>query len=252
MSYDLLLLGAPRTATRSLWTTLGNHENICNSDVKEIFNMDSFWKYMEFFQTTSNTKVLVDGTPSPYKHHEYRLRVMLGIFKEISSIKILYPLRKPHDRLYSTIKQTAVSKSLGRGQWTNFITDEIRLNLVGLFDFIQYNFFDSDMIFKAKSFSKNILFFRFDELESIVDKILDFLNLEWQQLDICVENTFSMMFDMSRFKVLKSDMDDLFRIGSEGRIILNKIFVEDLNKVQKMTGLNLKDWIEEIQDEGIQ
>ena len=107
----LTYLGAPRTATTSLFTALSNHKAIAPSVKKELFNEMKFDQdvYLDQFVTTEDTKILLDGTPCAYHYFNYIMKMMV----EDTPIKIIYPIRDPYDRMYSTILQTIVSRIKG-------------------------------------------------------------------------------------------------------------------------------------------
>lgn len=250
MSYDLLLIGVPRTATKSLWNTLGNHYEISASQPKEVFNSKpNFLKFMNYFYIRPETKILLEGSPSSYNYHKEKLVYILKLFPEISNIKIIYPIRKPHDRLYSNIKQICVSRMFGHPCWSDFLRDDFSVDADLLLHYVENYFLDSWHIEKAKKFTSDILFFKFNEIQGYMSRILNFLEVEDEKLELCKINSFSTVLGTDTLKKTKRDLDMIFKIGSVYRKQMNKYFIKDLEITETMTGVNLNEWREEIEND---
>jgi hypothetical protein len=243
-------LGVPRTATKSLWSTLGSHYEISPSQPKEVFNSKSnFLKFMNYFYIRPETKILLEGSPSSYNYHKEELIHVLKLFPEISNVKIIYPIRKPHDRLYSNVKQICVSRMFGNPCWSDFLRDDFSIDTDSLLHYTENYFLDSWHIEKAKEITNDILFFRFDEIQGYISRILNFIGVSDEKLNLRKMNSFSTVLETDTLKKTKMDLDRIFKIGSVYRKQMNKYFIKDLEITETMTGVNLNEWREEIEND---
>lgn len=250
MSYTLLFLGPPRTATRSLWVGLSNHKQISACSPKEPLNRKgNDLAYFENYSINKDTKVLVDSTPAAYSLYQGRIKFILKRFPKIDNLKIIYPIRKPHDRLYSNVKQILVSRFYGRSDWCQFTDAKLRIDRYELMNFIDTFFLDSFHIERARELTEDIFFVRWDKLWDSVPEILDFINLDPQYIGIPNSNSFVNFFKSEIFDGSREDLKEIFKLGTPTRKGMNKIFKNDLITTQKITGINLKDWIKEIENE---
>jgi len=105
--YDLVVLGLGKTGTTSIFEMLSNHPEICVSKIKEAITKlksEASNLYLEryFVGINEDTKVLLDGTPSPYITSE-KIETLSNILdhKWVGKLKVIYSIRNPIDRMIS-------------------------------------------------------------------------------------------------------------------------------------------------------
>ncbi len=109
---NLIIAGAPKCGTSSLFFWLGAHPEVCPSKVKETYfladSVNHFNQkanihdhglaaYGKFFNSVKDEKWLLEATPV-YIYQNTPLQI---ISKLPNSVKVIFILRKPADRLYS-------------------------------------------------------------------------------------------------------------------------------------------------------
>ena len=237
----LTFLGAPRTATTSLWIALSNHKNIATSKIKEPWNSLVFSqnKYFEQFKITEDTKILLDGTPCSY---HYNWVAMKPVLKDIP-MKIIYPIRDPYDRIYSTILQTIVSilKGHKKIKTRSCFPKFIEKNKINKDEIIKHFpiYLDSENLKYAYKFTDDFFIFDFYKLK--FNDIFNFLGVESIDLEMPKENTIEQqagdkILNSKRFKEIKEQLDDLFYKNEQ----LDYLIKEDRRKLKKKWGIEFE------------
>ncbi|MEM1113806.1 MAG: sulfotransferase domain-containing protein [Pseudomonadota bacterium] len=122
---DVIIAGAPKCGTTSVFEWLAAHHQVCGSSVKETyFLMDKdsplyirgssyndigpvgYDKY--FSHCKENSSLLVEATPD-YLYQKTPLSVIANTHKPV---KVVFILRKPSDRVYSTYRFFTGNKSI--------------------------------------------------------------------------------------------------------------------------------------------
>lgn len=235
----LLFLGAPRTATNSIFHLLKNHPKISPTSVKEPFNTSLFKNvfphryFSEFKLIKEDTEILMDGTPCAYSYFKDKV-IQIPIEK-----KIIYPIRNPFDRIYSTIKQTIITNNMKTAdvKFPPYIMDNLNIDTNKLMDYLPY-MMDSVHIEKALYVTDDVFMFRFDKLN--IKDIWNFI-----ELDPIEEKKLEKLNEMKIwYKKPYNDIRntvDLF--WKKNRKEIAKLILNDLNKIKKY--VNVEDWIEE-------
>lgn len=109
---NVIIGGAPKSGTSSLFFWLGAHPEVCASKVKETYflgdtenkhnataniHKDGLEAYQKFFSHCEGEKIRLEATPV-YIYHELPLKI-LPTLPEMP--KMIFILREPSDRLYS-------------------------------------------------------------------------------------------------------------------------------------------------------
>jgi hypothetical protein len=231
----ILFLGAPRTATHSLFDLLRKHPNITYSVIKEPFN-DSPYKdifpyryFSEFKLINQDTKYLLDGTPCAYSFFTDKVIDIPG------KKKIIYPMRNPFDRVYSTIKQTIMTRKYNdkKVQYPSYLSENLDINVDKLIKYIPF-MMDSLHLEKAFTVTDDVFIFRFDKMN--MKDIFGFLELD--PIDGELET-------LNRMRIWEKDdhkkiVDKIWR---ENFKTIANIILNNLMEVKKY--VDVEDWIEE-------
>lgn len=109
---NVIIGGAPKSGTSSLFFWLGAHPEVCASKVKETYflgdvenkhnataniHKDGLEAYQKFFAHCKGEKVRLEATPV-YIYHKLPLKILPTLPE---TPKIIFILREPSDRLYS-------------------------------------------------------------------------------------------------------------------------------------------------------
>ncbi|WP_417591558.1 sulfotransferase domain-containing protein [Owenweeksia hongkongensis] len=109
---NVIIGGAPKSGTSSLFFWLGAHPEVCASKVKETYflgdtenkhnvsaniHKDGLEAYQKFFSHSKGEKIRLEATPV-YIYHKLPLKVLPTLEKVP---KMIFILREPSDRLYS-------------------------------------------------------------------------------------------------------------------------------------------------------
>ena len=230
----LVFLGAPRTGTKSMWIALSKHSEIANSIVKEPWNRYSLdetiymSKNINFYKKKFNikhiSKVLLDATPCAYNYH-------YNYVKNIKMpIKIIYPIRNPFDRLYSTVKQNIVSYFF---HWIDkrehdFIKSKTELDYDGLLKFLIYSV-DSVNIDWAYKITKNVFMPRFDDIIVDMKQMFDFLNVIPIEKKLDRHNSMNELWEENIFDKMRHDVEYFWNKNIK---TISKIIIDDLYKIK--------------------
>jgi hypothetical protein len=239
---QLIFLGPPRTATTTIFTALGKHPEIACSKVKEPLNYfenkNTLPKnYFDNFYITENTKVLLDGTPL----------LLLFPYDQIKiHKKVIYPVRRPFDRLYSGIKLNMINSYLKPNETypPNYKIDKYRIDENKLLIYIKQRV-DSVYIkraFDMTSNKKDVLIFRFGEWD--IQKILKFIGVYPMDIEIEKLNHISDDLSDNTFMDIKEHIDYIWRKNYQN---IAEIILNDLLKIRNLVFVD--DWIEEIQND---
>jgi hypothetical protein len=133
---NLVIAGAPKCGTSSLFSWLADHPQVCGSSVKEpFFLMDEgnpmlrtacnvhdhgLDAYSSFFRGCAGERVAVEATT----HYLYQKTALETLATLPSNPRILFLLRKPSDRIYSSF---AYSKERGNVRRDVGFADFLRL-----------------------------------------------------------------------------------------------------------------------------
>jgi len=254
--FIILFLGAPRTATRSLWSILSQHPEIARTRIKEPLTYFSSMNrlmldpksYLDEFKINYRTKVLLDTTPFPY--HTSLDLVKLIIEANDLEAKILYPLRKPCDRIYSSLKMLFVVKKRNfdrlrhitypafiKDNPLNFIPDKFLENIGW--------WLDTEILKSASKVTDEILVFRFDKFD--FDKIFDFVRLKPIRIENFIQ-TNKLLNEWNTLTLPKIKVDTFFQDNTQTRNDFDKIFLSQLQTIREVYEIDLDDWISEIED----
>lgn len=109
---NVIIAGAPKSGTSSLFFWLGAHPEVCASKVKETYflgdeenkhnvsaniHKDGLEAYQRFFSHCQGEKVRLEATPV-YIYHKLPLSILPKLPEKP---KVIFILREPSDRLYS-------------------------------------------------------------------------------------------------------------------------------------------------------
>jgi len=239
-NYTLALLGPPRTATSSFWSTFSQHKNIACSKMKE--PMHRSYKrfiyprgYLDEFLVDENTKVLLDGTPSAYFYFFERIKRIKETFKDI---RIIYPLRKPQDRLYSTIKMIVLSYVINIDviKYPDFVINSLKIRKDKLLDSFSL-LWDSIHLEHAYRITDKIFITRFDDIN--LKDIFNFLEVDPIPISLVKRNTLPQ-WNTSVYDNVRGDVDSVFL---ENRQKINEMILDDLIKIRDR--VYVEDWIDE-------
>jgi len=235
MSVDLVLLGPPRTATTSLWTALKKHDEISTSK-KELIRKVSPNKYLNQFKINENTKAILDGTPCSYHYYNElvkKLKLIYGF-----NVKIIYPVRNPFDRIYSTFKQNIIHHTNWNMEWGEppkflpFIIDKNKIDTNKILECFPVNM-DSLNLQNAFDVTNDVYIFRLDEMD--IKKILNFINVKQQNIILYKSNSLNNEWNECD---VKNQFDNFWNNNLKE---ISKFIIDDLNKIQKY--VNVDDWI---------
>jgi hypothetical protein len=235
----LLFLGPPRTATSSLHNLLSKHHKISPSRIKEPFNKSPFRDifptryFNEFKLINEKIDILIDGTPCAYNFFQDKVK------KIPMSKKIIYPVRNPFDRVYSTIKQTIITnhKKYADVVFPSYIKENLKVDLDKLIKYIPY-MMDSIHLERAFEVTNDIFIFRFDKMNT--DNIFDFIELEPVSEKLPKLNNMRIWYTHNEYKEIRKTIDIFW---SEKRKDISKIVLDNLHKIKKY--VDVEDWIEE-------
>ena len=252
MSYKILFMGPPRTATCSLWLTLSDHPEIAVSKEKEPLNCQESRRkldenpslYPDMFRMAKQTKVLLDATAFPYHLNK---QLVKGVIKAASlKPKIIFPLRNPFDRLYSTVKMMFVRKAFPRHNDTNehmpsfMNTDPLDFYPEKIFESIMW-WMDSEIIKDAFEITDDIFIFKFNQFE--INGILRYLNVKpvfnkkLLHINACDE-------EWNRLEDIKNKVDLFFKKGTETWKKLNEIVRNEIALLNREYHINVEEWIQ--------
>lgn len=108
---NLVIAGAPKCGSSSLFFWLGAHPQVCASKLKETYFLsdkvirhnedfhlkkDGLEAYQKFFEHCQGEQYRLEATPS-YIYDEQPRKVL----SELPGVKVIFILRKPSERLYS-------------------------------------------------------------------------------------------------------------------------------------------------------
>lgn len=253
--FIILFMGPPRTATRSLWSVLPQHPEIARTTTKEPLSYFSSMNrilinpksYLDEFKINSRTKVLLDTTPFPY--HATLDLVKSVIEANDLEAKILYPVRKPCDRLYSSLKMLFVVKKrnfdrLKHITYPAFVKDKP-------IDFIPDKFLenigwwlDTEILKDAVEVTDEILVFRFDKFD--FDKIFEFVRLEPIRIESFIQ--INRLSEWNDLILPKMKVDAFFENNTQTRNDFDTIFLSQLQTIRNVYEIDLDDWISEIEE----
>lgn len=237
----LTFLGAQRTATWSLWDVLGSHPNIAPSKMKEPFNTNrryffSTERYMNEFLWKEDTKVLVDGTPNVFYWN-------FDIVKKINHrIKIIYPIRNPKDRIYSTIKLKIISHSNRYNDdlapndsklYPDFIVGKRKIDKNKIIDFIP-QILDSVNLDYAFRITNEVLIIPFEEITTDLTRVWEFLEVEPMDVSIPKYNRMNHWYKKP-FEKVKAEVDDWIKDNKE----LENLIDNDSKILKEKYGVNM-------------
>lgn len=227
----LVFLGAPRTASKSLWDAMSKHPQIAASREKEPFNntnkkyMFTTDLYLDYFDITDETKILLDATPSAYFYY-------YEIVKRMEyPIKIIYPYRDPFDRIYSTIKQTIISHAnhyFKRTKYPDFITGRFKIDETKLIDYIP-TLLDSRNLEYAFKVTDDVFI---DEMHNILahqGNVFKFLGIDHVDLHIRELNKMNQWNTKNPYKEIREKVSNWFYKNPE----LIKMIQDDYRKSAK-------------------
>lgn len=226
----LFFLGAPRTASKSLWMAFKKHPEIACSIEKEPFNSTSkkilfasTKRYLKMFNVL-NEKVLVDATPCAYFYY-------YDIVKRMElPIKIIYVLRNPYDRIYSTIKQTIITHSIApfkKTAYPDFIIGRKKIDKNKIMDFIP-TLLDGICIEHAFKVTRDILMVKLEDIIEDLTPIYNFMGV--QPINIKLPH-------YNKMTIWKSKIFDGVREDVEG------FFTENKDEINEMIEKDRKKWM---------
>lgn len=118
---NLIIAGANRSGTTSLYTYLSKHKNVCVSTVKEtnyfmpVFynkNLLSIEKYASYFKHCNiNSEYIMEASPRYFFGGE---KIARAIYEQLGLVKVVFLLRDPVWRLFSYYRQRKASGELIR------------------------------------------------------------------------------------------------------------------------------------------
>ena len=201
-------LGAPRTATSSIWTVFKRHDEVACSIRKEPFNFspkrDDFPEfYFKEFERTDKTKVLLDGTPAAYHYFHGKIN------KLRLPIKIVYPMRNAYDRIYSTIKQMVLTHALKPYLYKPhpFMRGKFDIDVDMLKYFIP-TLLDYENISRAFIVSDHVFIFKFEDMR--IWDICEFLGVRPIDVEMPKLNVMTKSWEAEYSKSCKEKVDNFF------------------------------------------
>jgi hypothetical protein len=230
----LTFLGPPRTATTSIFYALRSHSEISSSRVKEPLRHSRYRhlypeKYLTEFQPNDKTKVLLDGTPCAYSFPSTRMIVdQIDMEK-----KIIYPLRNPFDRIYSSLKM-----EIARSKLYDIDLDYVQNNkfdVKKLLEWVRY-MTDSRHILNANN-RGDVLLFKFENLDP--KNILNFLGVSPMELRFEKTNM-AQEWHTKRFEEERNALNEVWQQNINS--IVNIIY-EDLKEIEHL--IDVKDYIDD-------
>lgn len=237
----LAFLGAPRTSTKSTWDALSKHPEIAESKIKELFNRSIYKdifprKYFDEFKITKRSKILLDGTPCAY--HFFKRQVeKINIEK-----KVIYILRNPFDRLYSSIKLNCVIRSSKdyeihkNPQYPSYITYNGRLITKNILEYLP-KMLDDLYIRSAYEIANEVYITRFDK--SNINDMLEFMKVFPMNIELKRRNSMDFWENDPQKPILDAFWNDNLKE-------IAKIVLTDLYKVNDK--INVEDWIIETEN----
>jgi|SRR5210317_1192344 len=201
-------LGAPRTATTSIWKVFNNHDEVACSIRKEPFNFSpkrvifpEF--YFKEFERTDKTKILLDATPAAYHYFFDKIKTLR------LPVKIIYPMRNPYDRIYSTIKQMILTHALKPYLYKNhpFMRGKFDIDVDMLKYFIP-TLLDYENISRAFKITEHVFIFKFEDMR--VWDICEFLGVTPIDVELPKLNTMEKSWEAEHSKECKAKVDDFF------------------------------------------
>jgi hypothetical protein len=219
----LAILGTNKTGTTSLWSALRSHPQISCSKHKEIVTkyeepvhptLKECEYFKNYFKKTPKTKIFLDGTP----HLITNSRVIrhLKSFSSISRIVSLYTLRPPSEIAYSAAifrGKLYFSKNISRHIRNPFFNDDNTIDYKTLEKFVLRQMFVVYHICRAVNNlgMKNIYFMSLKNLDSEIQKVFDFLEIEKENIEIKKLNVGKKMNTPLKFIKQKFMIDDWFQ-----------------------------------------
>ena len=200
---NLLIIGAAKSATTSLYNILSSHKDIFAPAFKEphFFNIDDNfsngidWYSQTYFNKKKNQKYILDGTPT----YLYSLKAAERIYKNLGSdVQFIVVLRNPVDRAYSHYLHTkrdgfeelsflealeVEQKRLNHARKSNDVLSELR------FSYVSQGMYSNMLSAYLKFFSiNNFLILDFDtdikdNFKKSLEKIANFINIDLKNLD---------------------------------------------------------------------
>jgi hypothetical protein len=247
--YDLIILGLPKTGTTSLFYMLSKHPEICPSKIKEPMSVVEpavvpHLYFKEFFiGINEDTKVLLDGTPNLF-NVEIKQEKLKEILKQkwVNKLKIIYTLRNPIHRMISQMNAMKretwqVPKSI---MWFNEWFDKDKVKEKEALQIISTRFLDSYRLNQVKNFTKYICIIKLSDLD--IHSTLNFLGVR----DMDLKLNHLKKTDYGKLKNLNLNIDSFV---NKNRDYLKTLFTNDIKKIQHNYGIDLKDIINELQEE---
>src|SRR5258708_29533441 len=181
---NLVIAGAPRCGTTSIFEYLANHPDVCASDTKETyFFMDKvsplkasrtnyldhgIESYANYFTNYSKfaSKITLEATP----HYLYQKTALALLPTLVPPVKLMFILRKPSARIWSEFNFrkgniSSQSKNLSlkefvEGAKANHLQDEESRNVLEYTKYVDYL-----VLFKEKCKEDQMLVYLFEDLK---------------------------------------------------------------------------------------
>lgn len=247
----LVFLGAPRTATTSLWYALKEHEKIAIPKNKEHINYSSKRElfpeeYIKEFQINENTEILLDGTPCAYNYYHDLVKRIVYNFK--FNVKIIYPIRNPFDRIYSNIKQNIITYHYWKPEWgKKYDVPYIKNGKVDgskILNFLPHSR-DGLNLYYAFDITDDIFIFRLDQLN--INDIFKFIGIKPINVNLKIMNQMNKEWFSDEFNNIRMDIDYYWNLY---RKEIAEFIREDLYKLKnsKRVKINVEDWIEQTEN----
>ena len=184
MKVNFLLIGAAKSATTSLSIALSQHPDICFSSPKEpdFFNRPDWRSQIEDYHSLfkSETKIYGEGSTNYSKFPDYNVNIHNDIYEYNPSMKLIYIMRHPVDRLISYY-----THAFNRGHETE---NSIDLVLTTNNHYINTGKYAMQIEPYIKLFGRaNVLLLFYEDFaknpQTSVEKVFEFLNLNSISLD---------------------------------------------------------------------
>jgi len=189
--YTFVILGDNRSGTTSIWSSFRYHTEICSGKLKEklhrlpedINNLLFYVK--DNFATTSNTKVLLDGSPNLISFRP-RFIDLLKELPEVERLCCIYTVRKPIERLYSYSHICLLNHYKRDYPIPYFITDDLKVNEHSMHYMfhIECLFYRKIRLMEHKLGRDNLYVLSLNSLSENLYNIFDFLSVDKQVIPI--------------------------------------------------------------------
>ncbi|UTA68757.1 sulfotransferase [Emticicia sp. 21SJ11W-3] len=244
---DFIGIGVQKAGTTALYYYLNKHPDILMSKYKELhyfsnlnidFEEESRINYSNYHQNFDWTTPGIRGEITP--RYCYLERCIPLIHQYNPAIKIIMILRNPVERAYSHWNMRLQKKEIGNSTFANCLKAEIlRMN----FD-IKFNQMPEDDYIRRGFYSKQIrhIFDYFPSQQVLILKYEDFRDNQYQHLlrifDFLGVNGDNYKFEEKKVHHIhyKEEIDG-FSLN-----LLNDIYKEEIEKVEKLLNWNCTDW----------